>query len=177
LLNRIAAKTSGSHPSTRHAQSVDQLETLDEIARFWERAIAESLDPSGKPSLRAGNYRIQLACCLARGGNHKRAFDQVGILRDDESDDESDGAQRAHELARICALCATAAEDDPPLAHSYIAEAMLFLRQGASKPITPPPLADDPDFAALVGEENFPRLLQEWQENWSRPINLRQVDL
>jgi serine/threonine protein kinase len=169
LLDRITVELSRNRHAGSASQSGFRSDILNEVARFWELAIAQGVDSSGKPTLRSGDYRVQLALCRARAGDHKQAFDQVRILRSDENR----VIQSAHELVRVCALCATAAASDPRVADAYIAEAILFLRQAADAPVSPPLLADDPDLTALFSEEQFQELVREWQEKWNRQINLR----
>jgi hypothetical protein len=164
-LDRITAEIVRDRPANGE-RSASQQKVLDEIVGFWEKAIAADLDRSGKPGFRSADYRSQMALCLARAGDHKRAFEAVGSLL---SDQERSGRQ-APWLVRICALCASAADSDPRLAQSYIAEGIQVLRRAAGSPSAEPPSAGDPDLAALAGQPEFESLLNQWRQKWSQLI-------
>jgi serine/threonine protein kinase len=135
---------------------------LDEMVRFWDQIIADAGRTGRQPHRMARYYRLERAICGARAGEHKAAFDEARAVASEGGPDKS------RTLARLCALCASAAENEPALAALYIDEGVRFLRQAAGLGNTIPLAADDPDLAALASHEDFLPILETWRENWSQ---------
>jgi hypothetical protein len=134
--------------------------TLD----FWDRAI-KSHDVADGEAWRVPYFRVQRSLCLARLGEHERAAAGVADVWVSLGLTEPP-KEAAYDLARVYALCATAAKDDRTVAEQYADRAMAFLRRAANNgvfrdAIQAQRLETDPELAAVRGREEFGHLVRE----------------
>jgi len=159
-LNRMAEQVSQDPRLDRPELYPVRKGLLQKSLDFWDRAVEIEVDPSGRPGLRNGFYRLQRALSLARSGNHQDAFDEAKDLpKDSRWMDEW-----TYDLARVCALCAAEVEDDRDLFDRYVDCGLGFLRDAAKQPALPPPQGEDPDFETLRSREEFRAILDDWSK-------------
>lgn len=135
---------------------------LQATADFYQSRIDSEIDGEGKPINAASDqYRVRAALCLARLGDHRRANDLVAKL----ASVELIKAAWAHDLLRIYAVCAKAAEADPQLAADYLAKALGSLGVAAAEARVDPPNVTDPELAVLTTRPEFKKLLTQWRSD------------
>jgi serine/threonine protein kinase len=164
VLDRMTARISRFRRIDEPEVQALQGQLLDDVIHFWDKVIAANLDRGGNPGVRTYYYRLQKALCLARLGDHKQAFTEGRAVQADT--DRVD--QWVYELARLCALCASATSNDSGLAYLYVADGIEHFKRAADLSDGPPPSADDPDLATLTSHEDFQAILAKWRENWIR---------
>lgn len=133
-------------------------ELLSAVSDFWGQMCAEEVDSAGKPGFRAEVYRLQRAVALVRQGDHKSAFAEMRSLK-------AQGERTMflmRDLARLCALCAVAASDDPGLSDLYIEDGIDCLKVAAERGATAAPARDDPDLKPLNSHKDFQAILDNW---------------
>ena len=118
-------------------------------------------DLSEEPSFQTDLYHLERAICLARLGEHGRAFEDTKPLR---RQTERTGPWSG-DIIRVCALCAASARDDRALADSYIRSGIEYASAAADLADIEPPPGDDPDLEALTSNEDYQAVLRRWQTN------------
>jgi hypothetical protein len=164
-MDRISARI--AHDSRLDGPELQPLrgDLLAETLAFWDGAIAFETKPGRAPGGRLGLYRRQRAICLARLGDHSRAASEAEIVGADTKEWDRSAAA-AYDLARVYALCAAAARNDPAQSNEYAESALEFLEKAAragyferSAPAESP--GKDPDFDSLQPREDFHQWLRE----------------
>ncbi len=144
---------------------------FDESIQFWNRAIELDRRLTGtNTGRRTAIYRRNRALCFARMGNHQMAIKEVNELGNDQ---RTMTGEAVFDLARICAVCASAVTSDVKLSERYAEHAFDFLKQahemgffmdpatelGALSPIDR--LRQDPDIDFLRQRNDFRNLISE----------------
>jgi len=152
-LEQAAARKSLRDAYAGRAEALAALRPQAEAADDWTRAL--QLDDGTKRAA----LQLQRAFAYARAGTPTRALEDVESLLEREKDPS---ASLLCDLARVCALGAVAARDDPPAAQKYAARAVDLLRRAVHKGYRDGKrLKTDPDLQPLNSRPDFQELLRE----------------
>jgi hypothetical protein len=139
-------------------------DVLMDVKEFWENTIDDDRDRSGNPSYRTRFDRLKIALCLARLGEHQRAFEETEEVRDNADRIGVWSNDFVHDTIRVCALCAAASSEDQALSASYVQSAIEYVRVAADHADIVPPPSNDPDLTTLTSTEEFQAVLHRWRE-------------
>jgi tetratricopeptide (TPR) repeat protein len=131
---------------------------LEDLNRFADAVndLDRAVELDDKPG--RALFRCHRASCLARAGEHAKAYAEANDL----ADGKDLSATTLYNLACVCSIAATAAKEDAKLAEQYQARSLELLRQAVAMGYNDvQKIKVDKDLDALRSRDDFKNLMAE----------------